>query len=113
MVQDGIKARLTVLDGVKKIMGDKVDEIKIDGVSEKEIRKAVLKAKCPTVEIEKKTDVYIEARFDALLESALAEPMIKQRQAATPSQEVKGDAANSANDARAKMIAELKNGVSK
>ena len=113
MVQAGIKARLAVLEGVKKIMGDKVDEIKVDGISEKEIRKAVLKAKCPAVEIEKKSDVYVEARFDALLEAALAEPMAKTRQAAAPTQEAKSDAKESANDARAKMIAEMKAGASK
>ena len=108
LVHDGVKARVALIEDIKKIMGDKVDEIKIDGVSDKELKSSVVKNKCPKVDVAKQSQDYINARFDTLLEDAADEPMAEQRKQAAPRQDAKNDAKDdSAEVARKKMMEDM------
>lgn len=108
LVHDGVQARVALIEDIKKIMGDKVDEIKIDGVSDKELKSLVVKIKCPKVDVTKQSQDYISARFDTLLEDAADEPMAEQRKQAAPKQDAKNDAKDdSAEIARKKMMEDM------
>lgn len=68
-VAEGVKVRVALIEDAKAIMGNKFEEIKADGLSNAEIQKAVVKAKCEGVNMDEKSKEYIEARFDMLAES--------------------------------------------
>lgn len=69
-VAEGVKVRVALIEDAKAIMGNKFEDIKADGLSNEDIRKAVVKAKCDGVNMDEKSKEYIEARFDMLAESA-------------------------------------------
>lgn len=61
-----VEARASLLDAARKIAKD----TKTDGVSDADIRKAVVSAKLGDAAVKDRSDAYIEARFDVLAEDA-------------------------------------------
>lgn len=83
IVADAVKARLALERAVAGILPQ---DTKIDSMSDKDIRVAVVKARFPEANLDAASDEYIRARFDATMElvkadAANADTMAKQRQA--------------------------------
>lgn len=49
------------------------DDVKLDAMNDLDIRKAVVAKLCPKADLAHKTDAYLEARYDAALESYVAD----------------------------------------
>jgi hypothetical protein len=69
-IATALKARMALESSARGVLGNKA---KFDGLSDKEIMLAVLKKTNPDLKVDNKTDAYIEARFDAALESSADE----------------------------------------
>ena len=67
VIKAAVKARLA-LEKVASVSLDKETVAKLDDMSDKEIKLAVIKAKSPNANLDEKSDVYIDARFDAAVE---------------------------------------------
>ena len=83
MIKAAVKARLA-LEKVASVALDKETVAKLDDMSDKEIKLAVIKAKSPNANLDEKSDVYIDARFDAAVEDQASfdpEAAAKNRQA--------------------------------
>ena len=109
-IKEGVKARVSLIESVKAIMGEKANEFKFDSMSDKEIKIQVIKEKCPTVNVDSESDVYLDARFNILVEqkqdtSVESDEMKLQREKLNIKSDGKGG--ESANDARKAMIADL------
>lgn len=63
-IADGVKVRVTLLGVAARV--DK--SINCDGLSDIEIKKAVITKKFPKAELDGKSDAYITARFDGIVE---------------------------------------------
>ena len=61
-----VQERAALIDSARKVVSD----VKTDGLTDAEIRKAVVKAKLGDEKVVDKSDAYIEARFDGLVEDA-------------------------------------------
>lgn len=70
-IHEGVKKRIQLIQDVMQIMGK--NELKLDSLTEREIKTLVVKEKCPSVNIDSLSDVYIDARFDLLKEKAIEE----------------------------------------
>lgn len=68
--QAAMKSRMKLEHDAKIVLGKK---FKFDGVDDKAVKLAVLKETNPELKLEGKHDSYIEARFDAAIEEAIAE----------------------------------------
>lgn len=68
-IANGVKSRLDVLAKASKVVSDEV-KAKLDGMSDAEIRAAVISAKYPDLDLAGKSPEYVAARFDAIIESA-------------------------------------------
>lgn len=66
-VRELVKSRIA-LEKVASIALPKEKAEKLDSMSDAEIKKAVIMADSPTAQLEGKSDVYIETRFDAIAE---------------------------------------------
>lgn len=73
-VAEGVKVRVTLIEDAKSVMGNQFEELKLDTLANAEILKAVVKAKCENLNVDEKSNDYIQARFDMLTESAKSEP---------------------------------------
>lgn len=63
-INEAVKEKLDLM-----IVAEKLDvEVKVD-MSSKDIKKAVILKKAPTAKLDEATDVYLNARFDAVVES--------------------------------------------
>jgi len=60
-----IEKRNALVEKAVKVIGD---EFKADGMKDEEIIKAIVAEKAPSINLEEKSDAYIEARFDAICE---------------------------------------------
>jgi len=94
-IATAVKARLALLKAGESA-GITAD--KLDGMTDREIREAVIRADSPKAELEGRSDDYIAARFDAAIEglAGRATNMADQRKAAIHradgKQEDRGDA---------------------
>ena len=70
-VQARVKARVQLEQQASKVLGA---EAKFDEKSDADIRTEVIKAKAPELDLEDKSDDYIQARFDAIVEVADKKP---------------------------------------
>ena len=82
-----IKEHLSVREAAKRVCEDSVVE-KLDEMDLMDVKKAVIMASCPSAKLDGKDDVYINARFDSVVDSFVDEPEIKVNPAVT----VRGDA---------------------
>lgn len=83
------------------------EHVKLDGMSDDEIRRAVIMAKQPTAKLDGRDEVYVQARFDSVVE-ALPERDSKipqQREQLTPRHD--GTQPESADAARDRMIRDM------
>lgn len=100
------KARLKIVDEARAILSDEESK-KIEDMADADIKKAVIKAMSPNVNLDEKNDVYIDARYEACIDLQPDPDAIASQRlmAKTP-----GKKAVTANDAREKMIAKMFNG---
>jgi hypothetical protein len=98
-----VAARADLVAKTKSIAND----VKTEGLSDAEIRKAVVKAKLGDEAIKDKSEAYIDARFDILAEDAGAEedPVRKTVQTIVPAKDAAAKAAE-AHAARMKSLAD-------
>ncbi len=85
-VQAAAKARVALERSAARVLGD---DAELEGKSDREIREAVVTAVHADTDLSDKSDVYVEARYDAAVEThkAYDDAATKQRETATP----KGD----------------------
>lgn len=96
-----VQARGDLIAAARAIHAD----VKTDGVSDADIRKAVVAAKLGDTAIKDKPQAYIDARFDILAEDAKG--LDQTRQAIAGRVPVTGDAVAQVNDAWIKGVADL------
>lgn len=115
MIHDGVKKRVALIQDVKMIMAKKSDDYKFDSMTDREMKAKVVKEKCPSVDIENVSDIYLDGRFDALKEDAQAElkkesPNFgKQRAAVVTAHDSKCEPEdqNKADEARQRMMSRM------
>jgi len=97
-IQAAAKARVALERTASRVLGD---DAELDGKTDREIREAVVQAVHADADLADKSDVYVEARFDAAVDThkAHSDAASKQRETATP----KGDEGGKA-DKRADAI---------
>lgn len=66
-VSADLRARIALEGQARRVLGGKA---KFDGLSDLEVRKAMLKSLSPDVKLDGKSEAYIEARLDAAMEAA-------------------------------------------
>lgn len=96
-IQKGIMERITVLDAARKILDDEAVK-KLDAMSIKDIKISVIKAKSPEANLDGKSDEYVNARYDAVVENIDYDDgaVGGQRQAASRRQDANGNAVEKA-----------------
>lgn len=84
-IATGVKNRIALLNSAAKIL-DKEQFSKTDSMSDSEIKKMVILKKSPAADLKEKSEVYINARYDAIEEelSFNTNAIGSQREAATP-----------------------------
>ncbi len=104
-----VKERVKLQKVAESFLDSKV-LARIDDMSDLEIKKEVIKARQKNANLDGKTSVYIQARFDALLEDM--EPASSQVIATPVEYRTKNDQQHSADSSRARqtMIDKMKNG---
>lgn len=111
-VADAVKVRLDLERTAEKILDEKERE-NLDSMNNVDIKKAIIVKKFPDskekLDAEDVTDVYIDARFDSVVESidSGGSTIADQRQKAAPRND--GSHTDSVEDARAKMIERQEN----
>lgn len=82
-IADGVKARVTLVGVATRVDAS----INCDGLADMEIKKAVITKKFPKAELDGKSDAYITARFDGIVDelpTASDANLAAQRQAMNP-----------------------------
>ena len=104
-----VKERVKLQKVAESFLDSKV-LARIDDMSDLEIKKEVIKARQKNANLDGKTSIYIQARFDALLEDM--EPASSQVIATPVEYRTKNDQQHSADSSRARqtMIDKMKNG---
>ncbi len=101
------KARIDLERSAGKVLPKETAD-KLDGMTDAEIRLAVIKAASPEINLDGKSADYIAARFDAAIDtlSGNADALARQRQTGLPRQEPGGNGGNMDADdlARDKML---------
>jgi len=87
-IREAAKARVALERTASKILGDEAD---LDGMSERDLQEAVVKAVHADADLTEASDVYVQARFDAAVEThkAHADASTKQRETAAPKADAK------------------------
>lgn len=105
-IERRVKERLKLLKLAEITLDSEVME-RIDGLSDMEIKKKIIYAKSKNAKLDGKTDIYINARFDAVVEDMPKNQVIIGNQ----KKSAKADTASfSADEARTRMIENMKNG---
>jgi len=83
-IQKAVKARLELVSKASKHLDEETVK-NIDGMSDKDIKIAVIKAHYPEANMDGKDDVYVDARFDGAVELQVEkkDPMAQQRKDAS------------------------------
>lgn len=97
-----VQARADLISTAKAIAKD----VKTDGLTDAEIRKAVMTAKLGDAAVKDKADAYIDARFDILAEDATT-PTDTFREAVKGGLKPTGNAMTDADQAWGKSVADL------
>lgn len=101
-----VRERVKLITTAQSFLDKEVLE-RVDGLSDIDIKKKIINAKSPSAKLEGKSDVYITARFDAILEDISYSKVIA---VGSNKKEQKTDSTCSASDSRQKMIEDMKNG---
>lgn len=105
---EAVKARVSLITKASKVV--KAD-VKLDEMSDLEIKKAVIAAKRPTLDMKEKSESYIEATFDVVMDEA-ANDKVNQEKLNKKGTEINKDSEDkdkkpqTSAEARAKMIAD-------
>lgn len=87
-IQEAVKSRVQLINKAQQVLGNAASEVHMDSMSNIDIMKQVVMTKCPKANLDQASDIYIEARFDALMENLLDEKetagIAKQRAHAAP-----------------------------
>lgn len=67
-IREGVTKRLGILKVAQTVL-DQKEHGKLDSMTDAEIKSAVIKAKFPSANLDGKTEVYIDARFDSISET--------------------------------------------
>lgn len=80
-IQQAARERVELERNAARVIGDDAD---FEGMSDREIREAVVKAVHDSADLSEASDIYVQARFDAAIEThkAHADSMSKQRETA-------------------------------
>lgn len=100
-IRDAAKARVALERSAAKVLGDDAD---MGDMTEREIREAVCKKVHDGLDLSEKSDVYVEARFDAALELHQGDAVAEQRKAAAP----RVDASTDKEDPRKKAMDDIR-----
>lgn len=101
-IKRGVKERLKLYKVAEQCLEETE---KLDDMSDMEIKKAIIKSKSKNVSLDGKSDVYIQARYDSIVEDLPQHSQVK----ANPAYKVKpsrGDGVDSS-DSRDRMIAKF------
>lgn len=101
-----VRTRLKLLKQAEAVL-DSEDLERVDGTSELEIKKMIIRAKSPNAKLDGKSDVYICARYDAIVEGMPKNQVIARGVKSKQNNQDKADV--SAKDARNRMIDGMKN----
>jgi uncharacterized protein len=105
-----VKERVKLVSTAKQVLDSEMFE-KLDDMTDLDIKKSVVKARCPNANLDKASDIYVQARYDALIEEL---PVQKETTNKIIQKLGNTDSVNySADDARLKMIESHKNGYKK
>ncbi len=87
-IREAAKARVALERTAGKILGDEAD---LDGMSERDLQEAVVKAVHADADLTEASDVYVQARFDAAVEThkVHADASTEQRKTAAPKADAK------------------------
>ncbi len=72
-IREGVTKRLGLLKVAQTVL-DQKEHGKLDSMTDAEIKSAVIKAKFPSANLDGKTEVYIDARFDSISETLEFDP---------------------------------------
>lgn len=72
-ISDGVNSRLSLLKIANDVFDEK-DEVKVDELSDLDLKKAIILKRSPNAKLDEKDDVYIDARFDAVVEGMNFDP---------------------------------------
>ena len=86
-IADQVKQRVTLLAEAGTIVKDAADLV---GKSDREIREAVIATKYDGLDLSGKSDDYVTARYDGIIEAARDEPAKRQVQRTTPRNDADG-----------------------
>lgn len=103
-IKRGVKERLRLYKVAERCLDREACE-KMDDLSDMEIKKAIIKSKSKNVSLDGKSDIYIQARYDSIVEDLPQHSEVK----ANPAYRVKpsrGDGVDS-DEARDRMIAKF------
>lgn len=103
-IRDAVKARVALINTVQKVMGEVNEDLKLDDMSDLEIKTYVVKEKCPTANLDGASDVYVAARFDCLLEDSQTKGVSIAKQRETVAPRIDGQKEIDATDAKQRMI---------
>ena len=73
-INAGVTERIGVLDIASIVITDEESKKKIDSMSNKDLKIAVIKVKSPDVNLDEKTEDYINARYDSIAEGIEFDP---------------------------------------
>jgi len=113
-IQAAVKTRVDIMTIAEKVIKNgkvKVDgkEIKLDEAKNIDLKKGVILSQYPDANFDEKSDDYIDARYDAVVETLGKDGIKSQRQAVTPKPGVKTDEDHvDADDARTQMEKDMK-----
>lgn len=88
-IRDAAKARVALERTAAKVLGDDAD---VGDLSDREIREKVVGTVHDGIDLTDKSDVYVEARFDAAVSLHESNAVAEQRKAATPKADGSGQA---------------------
>jgi hypothetical protein len=99
------------LYSIAQKIDSKIDNAKLDSMSDVEIKKTVIIAKYPKTNLDGKDENYINARYDIILESMVFDSTAieTQREQATMKQDGTGKIENPAHKARLDSEEKIKN----
>jgi hypothetical protein len=92
-VNEAVTARIKLLDAAAAVIKEDEEVKKLDTMTDKDIKIAVIKTRTPDVNLDDQSDDYINARFDAIIEATDFDPdaINRQRRDSVSKHEPSGD----------------------
>lgn len=108
-IQEAVKLRVNLIASAKDILGSKLTDVNLDEMSNLDLMKFAVKSRYPNVALDSASDVYVQARFDAIVEDGVKtiDATAKQRVLTAPRADAKEE--TDAEGARERMMEARKN----